>query len=134
MLCELDGYWKRAYDDSVELSHQNRDAAARTQELEKKLDALSETLEELEQQMRALRRENTWLRRMLRENLYPAIADQLLGETNLSSTVPPEAFSRLIEGNVPLPLNGVQQPQPQKMSRQEQLLADMRRQVKEHGK
>ena len=71
---------------------------------------------------------------MLRENLYPAIADQLLCETNLSSAVPPEAFSRLIEGNVPLPLNGVQQPQPQKMSRQEQLLADMRRQVKEHGK
>lgn len=138
MLCELDGYWKRAYDDSVELSHQNRDAAARTQELEKKLDALSETLEELEQQMRALRRENTWLRRMLRENLYPAIADQLLSESNSSSAVPetvrPEAFSRLIEGNVPLPLNGVQQPQPQKMSRQEQLLADMRRQVKEHGK
>ena len=136
-LYELDCYWKKAYDDSVRAANHNRDIIARAQEMEQKLDALSEASEASERQMNALRRENAYLRRMLRENLYPAIANELLRENHLpaaeNETVRPDAFPHLIEGGVPQPLNGVQQPQQKKLSRQEQLLADMRRQVKEHG-
>lgn len=136
-LYELDCYWKKAYDDSLQSANQNREIIAHTQEMEQKLNALSEASEAAERQIRALRRENAYLRRILRENLYPAIADELLRETHLpvaeNEIVRPAAFPRLIEGSVPQPLNGVQQPQPKKPTRQEQLLADMRRQVKEHG-
>ena len=136
-LYELDCYWKKAYDDSVRAENHNRDIIARAQEIEQKLDALSEASEASERQMNALRRENAYLRRMLRENLYPAIANELLRENHLpaaeNETVRPDAFPHLIEGGVPQSLNGAQRPRQKKLSRQEQLLADMRRQVKEHG-
>ena len=137
-LYELDCYWKKTYDDAVMIAAKDRSLVAKAQTLERSNTELSEKLDEAECQVKALQRENVYLRRMLRENLYPAVANELLRASHLpvpeNETVNPDAFPHLIEGEVPQPLGGIQQPQPRKLTRQEQLLADMREQVQKHGK
>lgn len=137
-LYELDRYWKRVYDASVQMSGQNRELTAKTQDLEHQAEALSEKCDEAEQQIHALRRENAYLRRVIRDNLYPSLANELLRMAHLpaeeNTTVRPDALPRLIEGDTPLPLGGVQATPQKKLSHQEQLLADMQAQVKKHGK
>lgn len=128
-LYELDNSWRLVYDSAVRESAQNRELSAKVHELE-------ESNGVLERQTKELKRENVYLRRMLRENLYPAVANELLRMSHLpvpeNDTVRPEAFRHLIEPETPRPLDGAAQSQPQKLTRQEQLLADMRNQVKRH--
>ena len=137
-LYELDCYWKKVYNDSVRMAAEDRSLAAKAQKQEREKAELSERLDAAECQIKALQRENVYLRRMLRENLYPAVANELLRASHLpapeNETVCPDAFPHLIEGDIPQPLGGIQHPQPRKMTHQEQLLADMREQVKKHGK
>ena len=136
-LYELDRYWKKAYDDAIQMASDGRVLTEKVQELERENTELSEKLDVAEHQVKALQRENVYLRRMLRENLYPTVANELLRASHLpvpeNEAVNPDAFPRLIEGEVPQPLGGIQH-QPRKLSRQEQLLADMREQVKKHGR
>ena len=137
-LYELDRYWKRAYDSYVQLSDQNRKLSEQAQDIGQKLATLSEKADAAVQQAAAMQRENKYLRRVIRENLYPAVANELLRMAHLPAeenhTVRPDALPHLIEGDTPQPLGGVQQAQPKKLSHQEQLLADMLAQVKKHGK
>lgn len=136
-LLELDQYWKKIYDEAVKTSVQDRDLSGRIQNLEQEKTECSRKLSDADSRIKALERENAYLRRMIRDNLYPAVADELLKDSNLpvtgNKTVMPEALSRLIEGNAPQPLETAQQPQHKKLTRQEQLVEDMRKQVKEHG-
>ena len=66
------------------------------------------------------------------------IANELLKELNLpvpdNEMVKSEALSQLIEGNIPQSLGGIPNPQKKVLNRQEQLIEDMRSQVKENGK
>lgn len=137
-LYELDRYWKCAYDSYVQLSEQNRKLTEQAQDLSQKIVALSEKADAAAQEASALQRENKYLRRVIRENLYPAVANELLRMAHLPTeenhTVRPDALPHLIEGDTPQSLGGVQQAQPKKPSHQEQLLADMLAQVKKHGK
>ena len=137
-LYEMDRYWKKTYDDAIQMASDDRVLTEKAQKLEREHTELSEKLDVAERQAKALQRENSYLRRMIRENLYPSVANELLRASHLpvpeNETVNPDAFPRLIEGEVPQPLGGIQQPQPKKLSRQEQLLADMREQVNNHGK
>lgn len=137
-LYELDSYWKKAYDEAVKISAQDRTFSERIQSLEQEKADQAQRLAQVEQRIKELERENAYLRRTIRENIYPAVANELLRESNLpvqvSETVMPEALSHLIEGSIPQPLGGVQQPQKKALTRQEQLIEDLQRQVKENGK
>ena len=136
-LLELDQYWKKIYDGAVKTSAQDRELSGQIQNMEREKAESSQKLSDADSRMKALERENAYLRRMIRDNLYPAVADELLKGSNLpvaeNKTVMPEALSHLIEGNTPQPLETAQQPQHKKLTRQEQLVEDMRKQVKKHG-
>lgn len=137
-LFELDQYWKKTYDDAVKTAEEDRSLAGKQQELEQDVRNLSQKLEKAESKARKLEQENVYLRRVIRDNLYPAVANELLRQTNLpvpeNDTVRPEALSHLIEGNAPQPIGASQEPQKRALTKQEQLLADMREQVKKHGR
>lgn len=140
-LYELDGYWKKAYENAAEWTEQNRKLSAKAIRVEAEVRRLEREKAELEAALGAeksrtkrLREETAYLRRTLREYLYPAVADELLGNENPSDTVRPDAFPKLIEGAAPQPFDGVQLPLPKEPDRQERLLDAMRKQVRNHGK
>ncbi len=136
-LFELDQYWKKTYDEAVKTAEEDRSLAGKQQELEQDMRNLSQKLEEAETKAKRLEQENAYLRRMIRDNLYPAIANELLRQTNLpvpeNDTVCPDALSHLVEGNAPQPIGGSQEPQKRALTKQEQLLADMQIQVRKNG-
>ena len=144
-LFELDCYWKKAYDDAVGFMEENRKLSAQKSRCEAELRRLELEKEEqaaltvsMETRIRKLEKENAYLRRTLRECLYPAVADELLRESGLSSgksgVVRPDAFPRLIEGDTPQPFDGVQVPASKEPNRQERLLSVMKEQASRHGK
>lgn len=136
-LFELDQYWKKTYNEAVETAEKDRSLSKRQQELEQDKKILFQKLEESETQVKKLEKENAYLRRMIRENLYPAIANELLRQTNLpvpeNETVRPDALLNLVEGSVPKPIGGTQEPRRRVLTKQELLLADMQEQIKKHG-
>lgn len=135
-LFELDQYWKKTYDEAVKTAEEDRSLAGKQQELERDMRNLSQKLEEAEAKARKLEQENVYLRRVIRDNLYPAVANELLRQTNLpvleNETVRADALPRLIEGNVPQPIGGIQEPRNRALTKQEQLLADMQIQVRKY--
>ena len=137
-LYELDSYWKKTYDEAVKTSFQDRLLSTRMQSIEQEKEELAQKLAQAMAQIKTLERENTYLRRTIRENFYPSIANELLKELNLpvpdNEMVKSEALSQLIEGNIPQSLGGIPNPQKKVLNRQEQLIEDMRSQVKENGK
>lgn len=144
-LHELDGYWKKAYESAAEWMEQNRKLSGKAIRVEAEVRRLEREKADLEAALGAeksrtkrLREETAYLRRTLREYLYPAVADELLGSANPSDakneTVRPDAFPKLIEGAAPQPFDGVQQPLPKETDRQERLLDAMRKQARNHGK
>lgn len=140
-LYEPDGYWKKAYENAAEWTEQNRKLSAKAIRVEAEVRRLEREKAELEAALGAeksrtkrLREKTAYLRPTLREYLYPAVADELLGSANPSDaknkTVRPDAFPKLIEGTAPQPFDGVQRPLPKEPDRQERLLDAMRN----HGK
>lgn len=141
-LNQIDQYWKKVYRASVEKSVQNaqllRDKGNFELEkarLETEISVLRETQESHEKDIRTLRQENAYLRKILRSYLYPELANELLRESGLPvceiQTLPPAAYKELIEESVPSPFSGLQEAKPKGVTRQEQLLAQMKKQV--HG-
>ena len=135
----LDDYWRRVYEEMVEVKRENdrlRHAPNHLQEMQ----ALQETYEQLQEEMdrlksehRQIQDENAYLRRFLRNRLYPAVAEELLRQENLpvpeNKTVKPTAFDTLIEGNSPQTFSGAQGEPEKKESRQERLLNQMKEQI-----
>lgn len=139
-LYELDCYWKKAYDSAARFMEENQRLSAQESHCERELRRLAREKEEesalrvsMETQIRKLEKENAYLRRTLREYLYPAIANELVRESGLpsgkSGAVRPDAFPRLIEGDTPKPFDGIQRPMLKGPSRQERLLSAMKEQV-----
>lgn len=143
-LYEMDQYWKDVYGSSAEAAKRDRQLLAEKSRYEEELSSLQEKNRQLAGQeasavkeARSLQRENVYLRRMLKTHLYPNIANEILRESHLpvpeNEAVRPEAFRELIEGTKPLPFGGVQVKKPKPMTRQEQLLEEMKNQVQRNG-
>lgn len=144
-LYEMDQYWKNVYLSSSEAAKRDRRLLAEKSGYEERITKLLGENKELSEQAaafgkeaRSLQRENVYLRRMLKTYLYPNIANEILRESHLPVTentaVRPEAFQELTEGTRPLPFGGVQAEKPKPMTRQEQLLEEMKNQVQRNGK
>lgn len=140
-LYELDCYWKKAYEDAFGLMEENRKLSAEKSRCEEELFRLAQEKEEqtaTEARIRKLEKENAYLRQTLRECLYPAVADELLRESGLSSgksgVIRPDALPRLIEGDTPQPFDGVQVPASKEPNRQERLLSVMKERANRHGR
>lgn len=140
-LYELDCYWKKVYEHAARVTTQNSEMSLEKDAHDKKIRQLESEKEQLAlsnasscTQIKHLREETAYLRKALREYLYPSVANKLLREYNLpaedSGSVRLEAFVKLIEGSTPQPFNGIQQPVSKAPDRCEQLLDAMRKQVR----
>ena len=128
-LYELDGYWKGIYEAS-EASRQEASRVHKSREaMTKKHEKIS-----LERENKRLSSENAFLRKQIRSCIYPALANELLAQANLPSTksrdIKPEAVSTMIEGPVPHPFDGFRGSFHHKLTRAEELEAQMKAQVR----
>ncbi len=144
-LYELDQSWKELYHFACDVNEKNQKFLAEKGSMEERIKELETECEELTMQrdstkreVHSLQRENTYLKKMLKTYLYPNLADEILREAHLpvpdNKDVRPEAFNELIEGNTPLPFDGIQNEKEKPATRQDELLEEMRRQVRKNGK
>lgn len=114
------------------------DERMKYEQLKQDVVMLEQTIADLKSQNKRLSQEAAYLRRAIRDTLYPAIANKLLRESNLpieeNPTIRPDAFSGLIEGELPQPFDGIQVPHSEESSRQERLLEVMRKQLNDYDK
>ncbi|MCL2757449.1 MAG: hypothetical protein FWD43_05170 [Coriobacteriia bacterium] len=134
-LSELDGRWRKLFDQAVSLSEQVSVLSGRLQKSEALADGLKEKNAELMEDAAAgrnaataLKVENTYLRRMVREYLYPSLADSILkpGHSASASVVTPAAVLDMIDREVPLPFSMSIEPDRKLRSREEALLDRLR--------
>ena len=140
-LYELDCYWKNIYGSAVSIMDRYRemtDERMKYEQLKQDVVMLEQTIADLKSQNKRLSQEAVYLRRAIRDTLYPAIANKLLRESNLpieeNPTIRPDAFSGLVEGELPQPFDGIQAPHSEESSRQERLLEVMRKQINGNDK
>ena len=120
------------YEQILALKLENerlRNAPNRLQDMRKLQEALKELQRELDEAKSSNRRlldENAYLRRVLRSNHYPAVAEELLRQEHLpmpeNEPVKPEAFGTLIEGKTPMAFKGEQGEKEREELRRERLL------------
>ena len=113
------------------------DWMAKIRSLKEENARLQENGKEMLKENTALKRENVYLRRMLRTYLYPGIANQILKESGLpvegENAVKPEKFGELIEGKKPDAFRGRQKTPAPVLSWQERLQKELERQVSQDG-
>lgn len=136
---ELDGYWRSLYDTVMPLEKENErlkkaaETGSKTAQLEAEQSRLAVMNHELSALNRHMADENAYLKRILKKYLYPAVAEELLRQENLpmpeNKTLKPEAFRNLTEEKQPRAFEGRQMDETKKLTRQEQLLEQMKAQV-----
>lgn len=143
-LVRMDRYWEQTYEEASALITRDRQFMKEKGELDGKIRSLGEengrlqeTGRELLKDNMALKRENVYLRKMLRTYLYPGIANQILRESGLpvegENAVRPEKFGELIEGKKPETFHGRQKTPEPVLSWQERLQMELERQVSKDG-
>ena len=140
-LLELDETWRGIYEKAVTLSSKNEallsSLAAKDRKIEiviAEKDSLAERLQPLEHSERTLLTENRYLRKVLREYLYPAIANEILKEENVleqaDTEVTPIAMDMLVDSGMPSSFSSVVENDRQMISRSERLLRLMASQIR----
>lgn len=118
VLGEIDQGWKKVYDEAVRSSELIADLQLQARDLKTKNEAVTQSLEESEKENKKLRgearrleAENRYLRKMLREYLYPALANEILVEENQiqnpDTQVTEKAREELIDGKIPSGVSAV---------------------------
>lgn len=138
-ICGLDNYWRRVYEEMSAVKQENnrlRHAPNYLQEMQalrESSEQLQVKMDELKSEYRRIQDENAYLRKFLRNALYPAVAEELLRQEKLpvpeNKTVKPSAFDTLIEGKAPQAFSGEQCKRENQETRQERLLSQMREQI-----
>ena len=142
-LLEMDEYWKEVYYKSDAAAKENKkllgERSGLLKENKELLDAVEELkgrVEELERDGKRIGAENAYLRGQVKKYIYPAAADVLLEKMNLpknkeSGIVDVDAVKGLIDEGTPKPFDGIQKKTERKVSREEGILAEMKRMVEE---
>ncbi len=134
-LFEMDERWCKLYDYAVAVSAEKQDLAVklsksdvRNVELETEIAELSE----LRKTGNVLRSENAYLRKMIREYLYPALADEILKSPTAERRAFTEsATTAMVDGDVPDTFSDSIAADQQLCSREDMLLEKLRRYAKE---
>ena len=140
-LLELDETWRGVYERAAALSSKNAsllsELAAKDRKFEAVVsenDSLGERLRPLEQNERVLSAENRYLRKALREYLYPAIANEILKEENVleqaDTEVTSAAMAALADPVIPSSFSSAVAQDRQMVSRSDRLLNIMSKQVR----
>ena len=140
-LADLDKYWKEVYSRSAIVGKENKrllsersELIKKNQELERTVVELTDKAEQLEGDKKRFASENAYLRRQIKKYIYPAAANVLLEKMNLpknkdAGIANEAAVQELIDDGVPKAFDGIQEKKDRKLSREEELLAEMKRMV-----
>ena len=134
-LSELDGRWRKLFDHAVSLSKQVSGLSERLEKADTLASELKEKNAELSEQAAsghssavALKAENAYLRKKIKEYLYPAIADNLL-KTEPAGGNPVATQAAIIDmadRHVPLPFSMSVAPDIDLRSREDALIDRLR--------
>lgn len=147
-LTEVDGYWRGMYDYCQPLIARDKRFMKEKSSLERKITELEndnaleqKKLKDTVSEINSLKKENMYLRKMLRTYLYPNLANEILRQNTKGKVPVPEnnavnedAMGKLIEGPFPAAFDGVQGTVKKKPGWKEQLEADLERGLGSDGK
>lgn len=141
-LLELNEFWRRIYEKASEISKTNKKLIADIFTLKEKVTALDGEKEEVilrlqhsETMKNKLLAENRYLKRMLKEYLYPGIANEILKNENIieptEDVTTAEAKERIISENRPLSFTGSVSADKELFLREDKIYNRMCNQIKE---
>ena len=141
-LLELDEAWRQVYENAAKLSEKNKALLADTFFKKQTIDTLASENNDLSAEIRDLKAnsakmflENRYLKKALKQYLYPAVANEILKRENVldkvDTEVTPEAMNAFLDTNVPSTLSNSVAADREMLSREESLLNRMWVQVKE---
>ena len=137
-LSELDGRWRKLYEYAAAtskresaLSDELRKAETFTDELKSRNAALIGQMDERSRQISGLKAEKTYLRKTIREYLYPALADSILKSETISFGANQTAIDTLTDGDVPASFRESIAADRALQSREDILLENLRLQILE---
>jgi len=139
-LTELDETWRKIYDRALILSqknkalvHDNQQKTHMYEELECERQKQAEHISQLANDNKNLAQANTYLKKMIRAYLYPAIANEILMNENVleqcDTEVMPETMAALVDAELPSPLSKTITNDLAFVSREESLLRRMKSQI-----
>ena len=141
-LAELDGRWRKLYDHAVGLSKKAsilsddlRKSEGQVNSLKAKNAELSEQASAGQKSAAALKNENAYLRKMIREYLYPSLADSILqsGYAGGHTVATQAAIDAMADGDTPSSFSESVAADRELRPREDVLLEKLRLQVLEGG-
>ena len=141
-LAELDGRWRKLYDYAADIAKKNADFKEESQKLKAAAADLNNKNRELSNQsgvlnraVNTIRAENRYLRKMIQQYLYPALAAtilQELGELNTAEmSAVQSAVDAMTDGNIPSSFSESISADAELRSREDILLDKLRLQSRE---
>ena len=141
-LLELDGTWRQVYEKAIVLSQKNEllltENFSKNNEIKKLVlekEAAETEIKELGTSSNKLLLENRYLKKMLKQYLYPAIANEILLKENVlkqaDTEVTPAAMNKMTDAALPSPFSSSVIADREILSREELLLERMKKQVNE---
>jgi len=135
-LIELDEIWRRIYDRYIAVSKENDALAKNARKCAEEMNAATHKASELGNEVAQLKKErkdrlleNRYLKKKIKEYLYPAIANEILINERVldqaDTAVPPKTLKVLTEPTMPLPFSGAVSADRSVVSREESLLNRM---------
>ncbi len=140
-LLELDEIWRRVYDRAALLSRHNTELLKESIKTKQENEALNSEKSELkaickaaQMDANAFMLENRYLKRMLKQYLYPAIANQILINENVLTQADTEvtsaAMTELADTGLPSPFSQSVSADTVMISREASLLQRMKKQIR----
>ena len=141
-LIELNAYWKSIYENSLAIAKKNKSLMSELHRRKKENSLVSEELTSVKNELRhtiatknKLILENNYLKRMIREKLYPSVANQILKNEfevdEIETNVTEQAMEHLIESNNPITFSEAVKEDRTLQTESEKLLERMRLQMKD---
>jgi len=139
-LLELDVSWRRIYERTSEMSRKNADLNADNKKISLANEVLSLKNSELSAHVTALNKsnkdlalENRYLKKMLKQYLYPAIANEILVRENVleqsDTEVTLTAMEKMTDLDIPSPFPSSVSADRELLSREESLLERIKNQI-----
>jgi hypothetical protein len=136
-LLELDETWHRIYDRASELSQHNAELLKEALSGKRENGALVLQISKMEADYKEAQRlsnafmlENRYLKRMLKQYLYPAIANEILVRENVleqaDTEATPAVMGEMVDSSVPSPFSQSVSADVVTLSREESLLRRMK--------
>lgn len=136
VLGELDDYWKKVYDRSVQISEKNIEFQRIITKLRSEKTELEHNFRDMKEGMgetitadNKLKVENRYLRKMLKTYLYPSLANEILVEENLlknpDTEVTDTAKDNLIDSKFPTAFREAVSEDAKSIRKEEELLGRM---------